>query len=86
MRFAWLRSKEGRDLPVSTPAATLVNVAYNLVWWVPAVLPVVGVISYRAGFIGFLAVTVTRALINAYRINRMPIAAAERLPLRQPGP
>jgi len=43
-----------------------------------------GLISYRAGFVAFLAVTVVRALVNGYRINVMPIAAAERLPLRQP--
>ena len=84
MRFAWLRTKEGRDAPAATTGERLVLIAYNVVWWIPAVLPFLGVISYRAGFIGFLAVTATRALVNSYRVNVMPIAAAERLPLRQP--
>jgi hypothetical protein len=85
MRFAWLRTKEGREAPASTPAGRLTLIAYNVIWWIPAILPLIGVISYRAGFIAFLAVTVTRALINGYRINLIPVLAAERLPLRQPG-
>lgn len=47
-------------------------------------MPILGVISYRVGFVAFLAITVVRALINGHRINIMPVAAAERLPLRQP--
>ena len=47
-------------------------------------MPIFGVISYRVGFVAFLVVTVVRALVNGYRINVMPVAAAERLPLRQP--
>jgi len=84
MRFAWLRTKEGRDAPAVTSGERLTLVAYNVVWWVPAVLPILGVISYRVGFVAFLAVTVVRALVNGYRINVMPVAAAERLPLRSP--
>ena len=84
MRFAWLRSEEGREAPVATSAERVTLVAYNAVWWIPVVLPVLGVISVRAGFVAFLVITVVRALINAYRINVMPVAAAERLPLRQP--
>jgi hypothetical protein len=41
-----------------------VLIAYNVVWWVPVVLPLVVVLSYRAGTIGFLAVTVVRAAIT----------------------
>ncbi len=59
-------------------------VGYNLVWWVPLVLPALGVVSYRQGFVAFLVITSLRALINSYRINVMPVATAERLPLRQP--
>ena len=83
-RFAWLRTKEGRDLPPLTPGQRLTFIAYNVVWWVPVVLPLFGVISYRAGFVGFLVVTVFRALVNAYRVNVMPLAEGERLPLRSP--
>ena len=84
MRFAWLRTKEGRDAPATTPTERLTLIAYNLAWWIPVVMPILGLISYRAGFVAFLAVTVVRALVNGYRINVMPVAAAERLPLRQP--
>jgi len=84
MRFAWLRTTEGRDAPAATATERLTLIAYNLAWWIPVVMPILGLISYRAGFVAFLAVTVVRALVNGYRINVMPIAAAERLPLRQP--
>lgn len=84
MRFAWLRTKANREAPVATASERLTLVAYNLIWWVPIVLPILGVLSYRTGFFTFLAITVLRALINTYRINVMPVEAAERLPLRQP--
>jgi len=84
MRFAWLRAEEGRDVPSQTSGERLTLVIYNAVWWIPVVLPILGVISPRAGFMAFLAITVVRALVNAYRINVMPVAAGERLPLRQP--
>lgn len=82
MRFAWLRTKETRDALEPTPSERLTLVAYNVAWWVPVVMPLLGVISYHVGFVAFLGVTVVRALINGYRINVLPVAAAERLPLR----
>lgn len=84
MRFAWLRTKDKREAPAATSRERLALIAYNVIWWVPIVLPILGVVSYRTGFFAFLAVTVLRAVINSYRINVMPVAAAERLPLRQP--
>lgn len=85
MRFAWLRTSEGSESsPVMSPTGRLVLIAYNVVWWVPVVLPVVGFVSYRAGTIGFLAVTMARAAINLYRTNVMSIDEAQRSPLRQP--
>lgn len=84
MRFAWLRTKEGRDEPAATATEQLTLVAYNVGWWVPVVMPVLGQMSYRVGFVVFLAVTLLRALVNGYRVNIMSVAAAERLPLRQP--
>ena len=84
MRFAWLRIKESRDAPAATSRERLTLIAYNVIWWVPVVLPILGAMSYRVGFIAFLAVTMVRALVNGYRINVMPVAAAERFPLRQP--
>ena len=84
MRFAWLRTKESREAPAATSSERLTLVAYNVAWWAPVVAPILGVVSYRVGFVAFLAVTVVRALVNGYRINVMPIAVAERLPLRSP--
>ncbi|MGB5757373.1 MAG: hypothetical protein WBM50_10695 [Acidimicrobiales bacterium] len=84
MRFAWLRTKENRDAPAVTLGERLILVAYNVAFWVPVAMPILGVISYRVGFVAFLAITVVRALINGYRINVMPVAAAERMPFRQP--
>ncbi len=84
MRFAWLRIKESRDAPAATSRERLTLIAYNVIWWVPVVLPILGAMSHRVGFIAFLAVTMVRALVNGYRINVMPVAAAERFPLRQP--
>ncbi len=84
MRFASLRTKESRVAPAATSSERLMLIAYNVAWWVPVVLPILGVMSHRAGFVAFLAVTVVRALVNSYRINVMSVAAAERLPLRSP--
>jgi hypothetical protein len=67
-----------------TTTSRLLLVAYNVVWWVPVALPLLGVVSYRAGTVAFLAVTATRAAINLYRNNALPSAAAQRFPLRSP--
>jgi len=84
MWFAWLRTKEHQESLKSSPTERLAVIAYNVVWWIPLALPIVDVISYRAGFVAFLVITVMRALVNGYRVNVMPVDAAERLPLRSP--
>ena len=85
MRFAWLRTKEGLvQPPFMSSADRVMLVAYNLVWWVPVVLTVLGVLSYRAGSLGFLAIIVFRAATNLYRNNVLPVEAAQRFPLRSP--
>ncbi len=85
MRFAWMRSKEGPEQsPALSSAERFVFVAYNVVWWVPVFLAVVGILSWRAGSLGFLGVTVFRAVANVYRNNVLPVAAGQRFPLRSP--
>ena len=84
MRFAWLRKKDGTEDPTMSTAARLVYIAYNVVWWLPVVFVIVGVWSYRVGAVGFVVVTVCRALANLYRNNALPIEAAQRFPLRSP--
>ena len=49
MRFAWIRQKANRDAPpkkVFTHPLNLLMMAYNIIWWVPIILPFTGVISY----------------------------------------
>ena len=84
MRFAWLHRKQGTEDPTMTPAARLIYLGYNAIWWLPVVLVIVGAWSYRAGAVGFAVVTVFRALANLYRNNVLPIEAAQRFPLRSP--
>ena len=85
MRFAWLRRKEGSGQPPPMrPFGRLLFVAYNVVWWVPLPLVFVGVLSYRAGSLGFLVITILRAVANLYRNNVLSVEAAQRFPLRSP--
>ena len=57
---------------------------YNVVWWLPVALPLLGLISYTAGLVLFLAISLIRAGVNLYRNNVMPLEAAVRFPLRSP--
>ena len=57
---------------------------YNIVYWVPVVLPFTPVMDYRTGFIAFFGIVVTRAIINAYRNNVLTLEQGERFPLRVP--
>ena len=84
MRFASLRDSQANGAPPSSTADRVILVAYNLVWWIPVVLPVLGLISYTAGLVGFLIITMVRAMVNLYRNNVMPVERAQRFPLRSP--
>jgi len=59
-------------------------VAYNVVWWIPIVLPFVGTIDYRTGFIAFFIVTLIRLVANLLRNNVLKPEQAESFPLRSP--
>lgn len=84
MRFASLRTGHAEGAPPLSTADRLILVAYNLVWWVPVVLPVLGLVSYTFGLVGFLVITMVRAMVNLYRNNLMPVERAQRFPLRLP--
>jgi hypothetical protein len=85
MRFAWLREKSGSDAPVETSLTNrLILIAYNLVWWIPVVLPFTKAIDYRTGFIAFFVITLTRALVSLYRNNILSPERGESFPLRAP--
>ena len=84
MRFAWLRRDGKIEQPRESSAANrVVFVAYNVVWWLPLALPLLGV-GYTTALVAFLLVTVVRAVANLYRINVLPIDKAEMFPLRIP--
>ena len=85
MRFAWLRENSGNDVPVKQSLANrLIFIAYNVIWWIPIVLPFMGLMDYRTGFIAFFVVTLTRAGANLYRNNVLKPVQAESFPLRAP--
>lgn len=85
MRFAWLREKSGSDASVQQSLTNrLIFIAYNVVWWIPVVLPFTKVIDYRTGFMVFFAVTFIRAMANLYRNNVLTPEQGESFPLRSP--
>ena len=61
-----------------------IYIGYNVVWWAPIALVVLGIWSYRTGAVGFVVVTILRAVANLYRNNVLSIEAAQRFPLRSP--
>ena len=85
MRFAWLRENSESTVSVEqSPISRLVYVAYNVVWWIPVVLAVVGIIDYRTAFVTVFVFTLIRAVANLYRNNFLTPEQAEVFPLRSP--
>ncbi len=85
MRFAWLRTKGELEAPPPPSNADRALLAtYNVVWWIPVFLPLVGLAGYTAGLLGFLTVSVVRSTVNLYRNNVMPAERAQAFPLRSP--
>ena len=87
LRFAWLRKKSGEAVPPKlrfSHPLNLIFVAYNVIYWIPLILPFTGVIDYRTGFIAFFVVIVIRAIANIYRNNILRPEKAEVFPLRIP--
>ena len=87
MRFAWLRKDSANHVSVKqgfTHPLNLIMVAYNVVWWIPIVLPFTKTIDYRTGFIAFFVFIIIRAGANLYRNNVLKPEQAESFPLRSP--
>ena len=85
MRFARLQQeRDGEEAQTSSTTDRVVFLAYNVIWWVPVALPLLGLISFTAGLFLFLAFSLVRAGVNLYRNNVMPLEAAVRFPLRSP--
>ena len=85
MRFAWLRESSGNTISVEQSfISRLIFVIYNVVWWIPVVLAVVGIIDYDTAFLAFFVYTLIRAVANLYRNNFLTLGQAESFPLRSP--
>ena len=87
MRFAWQMKHSTGNVKAKrevTHPRNLVMMAYNIVWWIPIILPFAGVIDYRTGFIAFFAVTVVRLIANLLRNNILQPQQAVSFPLRSP--
>ena len=83
MRFAWLRKNSANHVSVEQSFTNrLIYIAYNVIWWIPIVLPFTKIIDYRTGFIAFFLVTIIRAGVNLYRNNVLNPERAESFPLR----
>jgi len=85
MRFAWLQENSENTVSVEQSLISrLVYVAYNVVWWIPVVLAVVGILDYGTAFWAFFVLTLIRAVANLYRNNFLTPEQAESFPLRSP--
>jgi hypothetical protein len=85
MRFAWLRKNSANTVSVKQSLTNQITfVAYNVVWWIPVVLPFTKTIDYSTGFIAFAVITGVRSGANLYRNNVLTLEQAERFPFRAP--
>jgi len=83
MRFAWIRKNSTNLVPAKRRSIRrLIYIAYNVIYWIPIILPFTGVIDYRTGFIAFFIFIIIRAVANLYRNNILKPEKAELFPLR----
>ncbi len=84
MRFAWQRENSGEEVSANqSTTSRIIYIFYNVVYWLPIVLTIFGVIDYRAGFITFSLILIIRAAANLYRNNTSP-EQGEYFALRSP--
>ena len=87
MRFAWQRKNSSDKAHVKrifVHPLNLLMIVYNIIWWIPIILPFTGAVSYRASFITFFIVTVIRLIANLIRNNVLKGEQAESFALRAP--
>ena len=58
--------------------------AYNVIYWIPIVLPFTPIMDHRTGFIAVFVVIIIRAVANLYRNNVLTLEQAEIFPFRIP--
>ena len=84
MRFAWQRENSGEEVSANqSTTSRIIYIFYNVVYWLPIVLTIFGVIDYRTGFITFSIILLIRAAANLYRNNTTP-EQGEYFALRSP--
>ncbi len=85
VRFAWLWKNSTGNLSFKQSIINrLIFIAYNVVWWIPIVLPFTKTINYNAGFMTFTIITVVRLSANLYRNNVLTLEQAVSFPFRIP--
>jgi hypothetical protein len=85
MQVAWQMKNSGNEVSVTQSfSRRLIYIAYNVIWWIPIVLPFTKIIDYRMGFILLFVVTIIRAGANLYRNNVLSPEQAAYFPLRSP--
>jgi len=85
MRFAWQRENSAKHVSIKQSfASRLIYIAYNVLYWVPIVLPLAVVMDYRTGFIALFVVLIIRTGANLYRNNVLTPEQAESFPFRSP--
>ncbi len=62
----------------------LTFITYNVVWWIPVIIPFTKLMSYEVGFISFTIITGVRLGANLYRNNVLTLEQAVRFPFRIP--
>ena len=86
-RFVWLRQNSDDTIPVKLKFAHPLNllfIAYNVIYWLPMILPFTKIIEYRTGFVAMFVVVIIRAIANLYRNNLLTLEQAEVYPFRIP--
>ena len=86
VRFAWQKHKDPASYELVkrrfTHPLNLILVSYNVIWWIPIILPFTRAIDYHTGFIAFFVVTVFRLVANLLRNNVLTLQQAENFPFR----
>ncbi len=85
MRFAWVRKNSTEDAPLKPGMINrLIYIIYNVFYWVPILLPFLGIIDYSTGFFVLAVNLFIRLSANLYRNNALTLQQAETFPLRSP--
>ena len=85
MRFAWQRKKSAHKASArQSSTGRIIYFTYNIVYWLPIVLTIIGIIDYRTGIIALSLILIARAAANLYRNNVPTAEEGEYFALRSP--